>query len=225
MVRKTKKKIRKKRLTIVLLVFLVIVLSATYVLYRFNYIPHIKFTNAYFNIETYKSDVDKDDDGIDDQSDILMNVRNYISTKPKYKSVYYETGYPNDEYGVCSDVVAFGLLDAGYDLQKLVDQDIQRHPNDYDVEKRDNKIDFRRVRNLRVFFENNAISLTTDIYDIDEWQGGDIVVFKKHIGIVSDKRNHNGVSFVIHHGNPYQRFYEEDILEYRDDLVGHYRMS
>ena len=223
---KKRYKKKKKRLFIpIFIIFIVLCVAVVYVLYRFNYIPHIKFSNAYFNIETYVSEVDKDHDGIDDQSDILKNVRNYISTKPKYKSAYYESGYPNDEYGVCSDVVAFGLLDAGYDLQKLVDEDIKEHPERYDVDKRDNKIDFRRVKNLRVFFKHNAISLTTDIYDIDQWQGGDIVVFKKHIGIVSDKRNFNGVTFAIHHGNPYQRFYEEDILEYRNDIVGHYRMS
>ena len=204
---------------------LVIVISVVYLLYRFNYIKHPQFTNEHFNIDTYISDVDKDDDDIDDQSDILQSVRQYINTNPKYKSQYYETGYPNDEYGVCTDVVAFGLLGAGYDLQKLVDQDIVNHPSRYDIHKRDDNIDFRRVKNLRVFFENNAISLTTDIYDIDEWQGGDIVVFKKHIGIVSDKRNYNGVSFVIHHGSPYQRYYEEDILQYRNDIVGHYRIS
>ena len=69
------------------------------------------------------------------------------------------------------------------------------------------------------------MSLTADIYDISNWQGGDIVVFKNHIGIVSDKRNKNGVSFVIHHANPYQKYYEEDILEYRNDIIGHYRIS
>ena len=43
----------------------------------------------------------------------------------------------------------------------------------------DKNIDFRRVKNLKVYFDNNAISLTTDINEIEEWQGGDIVVFKK----------------------------------------------
>ena len=32
-------------------------------------------------------------------------------------------------------------------------------------------------------------------------------------------------SFVIHHANPYQIYYEEDILEHRDDIIGHYRIS
>ena len=39
-----------------------------------NYIPHKKYTNADFNIEAYKSNIDKDNDGIDDQTDILNNA-------------------------------------------------------------------------------------------------------------------------------------------------------
>ena len=89
----------------------------------------------------------------------------------------------------------------------------------------DKNIDFRRVQNLKVYFENNAISLTTDVSKIDEWQGGDIVVFRKHIGIVSDNRNSNGIPFVIHHANPFQLRYEEDILTIKNDIVGHFRIS
>ena len=95
----------------------------------------------------------------------------------------------------------------------------------YDIDAVDKNIDFRRVKNLKVYFDNNAISLTTEINEIEEWQGGDIVVFKKHIGIISDKRNRKGICFVIHHANPYQIYYEEDILEHRDDIIGHYRIS
>lgn len=82
------------------------------------------------------------------------------------------------------------------------------------------------IRNLlNDYFKNTAIVLTTDIHDIDQWQGGDIVIFENHIGIVSDKRNGKGIAFVLHNGNPYQRYYEEDILERRNDLVAHYRIS
>ena len=169
--------------------------------------------------------MDKDGDGVDDQTDILDGAREYISTNPKYKSQYYNTGYPDDEYGVCTDVVANALRSAGYDLMELVDADIAANPQDYDIEEPDPNIDFRRVRNLDVYFTHTAIPLTTDIYDIDQWQGGDIVVFKKHIGIVSDKRNDDGVPYVIHHSNPFQAAYEEDILEKRDDLTAHYRIS
>ena len=205
---------------IILLIFIII-----YLLYKFNYIPHKKYSNEYFNIKTYTSLIDKDNDGIDDQTDILNNVYEYIKTNPKYKSKYYASGYPDDGYGVCTDLVAFGLKGAGYDLMELVNEDIKNNRNNYNIDTIDKNIDFRRVQNLKIYFENNAISLTTNIYDIESWQGGDIVLFQNHIGIVSKNRNKNGVTFVIHHANPFQRYYEEDILESRDDIVGHYRMS
>lgn len=213
---------KKKLLIIIIFICLFIIL---YLLYYFNYIPHKKYNNNYFNIKTYISNIDKDNDGIDDQTDILDGAKKYISMKPKYKSKYYNTGYPNDGYGVCTDVVAFALKDAGYDLQSLVNEHILAHKGLYDIEVVDKNIDFRRVKNLKIYLDYNAISLTTDINDIEKWQGGDIVVFKNHIGIVSDNRNRKGISFVIHHANPYQKYYEEDILEYHNDIVGHYRIS
>ena len=215
----------KKIKVIIMIVTLVLVIGLIYLLYILNIIPHRKYSNSDFNINTYISSIDKDNDGIDDQTDILNSVREYIKTKPKYKSKYYSTGYPNDEYGVCSDVVAFGLKGAGYDLRELVNNDIINNKEDYDIETIDKNIDFRRVRNLKVYFERNGIKLTTDINDISSWQGGDIIIFKKHIGIVSDKRNSKGIPFIIHHANPYQLHYEEDILENRNDIIGHYRVS
>ena len=215
----------KKKKIFILCVIIVCLIIVLYVLYFFNYIPHKKYTNEFFNIKTYISEVDKDNDGIDDQTDILMSARKYISTKPKYKSKYYGSGYPDDGYGTCTDVVAFALRDAGYDLMELVNEHIKANRDLYDIDVVDKNIDFRRVSNLKVYFENTAIGLTTDIKKIEEWQGGDIVIFKGHIGIVSDKRNRKGINFVIHHANPYQKYYEEDILEYRNDIIGHYRIS
>lgn len=200
-------------------------LSLIWLLYRFQVIPHKSYTDEYFHIETYNSSQDKDNDGIDDQTDILNSAYAYIDTKPKYKSKYYDGGYPDDEYGVCTDVVAQALLGAGYDLQRLVDEDIQMNPDDYDIEKPDANIDFRRVKNLKVYFEHTAIPLTTDTKEIAEWQAGDIVIFKKHIAIVADKRNRRGVPFIIHNGSTSQLRYVEDVLETFGEIEGHYRIS
>ena len=200
----------KKRSIIILICLLLVVISGiTSLLYFLNYLPHKKYTNADFNIVTYKSNVDKDSDGIDDQTDILNSVRKYLDAKPKYKSKYYDGGYPTDNYGVCTDVVAFGLKGSGYDLRELVDMDIRNNKDNYDIDKIDKNIDFRRVKNLQVYFKNNAINLTTDI---------------SNIGIISDKRNRKGIPFLIHHANPYQRYYEEDVLE-RYEIIGHFRVS
>ncbi len=215
----------KRKVIIIFIICLIFILVI--MLYILNIIPHKKYSNSDFGIKNYVSNIDKDGDGIDDQTDILNNVREYINTKPKYKSKYYITGYPNDEYGVCTDVVAFGLKNAGYDLMELVNSYIINNKEKYNIEKVDKNIDFRRVRNLDVYFKNNSISLTTDLSKIDEWQAGDIIVFKNHIGIISDKRNKRGIPFIIHHANPIQLNYEEDILEFfsSDYIIGHYRIS
>lgn len=95
----------------------------------------------------------------------------------------------------------------------------------YALEKAGADIDFRRVKNLEVYYKNTAIELTTEVSDVEQWQGGDIVIFQHHIGIVSERRNENGVSYVIYHYSPIQTYYEQDILEKRNDIVGHYRVS
>ncbi len=216
----------KYRILLVTVCVLLLIATVLQALYAFNVIPHPMLDGAHFGIEAYKSRIDRDSDGLDDQSDILAGVRAYISTEPQYMSKYYgETGWPDDEYGVCTDVVARGLLAAGYDLMTLMAEDIAAHPERYGDDVGDPMIDFRRVRNQLPFFEGNAISLTTDIGRIEEWQGGDIVVFPGHVGIVSDKRNVHGVPFVIHHGSPEQRSYEEDVLGRCGEIVGHFRIS
>ena len=160
----------KKRLVFIIIGIIIISITVL-LLYLYNSILHKQYTNADFNIETYVSNIDKDNDGIDDQTDILNNVRNYISKNTKYKSKYDETGYPNDEYGVCTDVVAFGLKDAGYDLMELVNEDIHNNREKYNIENVDKNIDFRRVRNLDIYFRDNYIALTTDLSQIKEWHG------------------------------------------------------
>lgn len=204
---------------------IIFILSILFVLYRFNYIPHKFYSTSHFNIIQYKSDIDMDSDGIDDQMDILLSSRKYLDKSPKYKSKYYASGYPNDEFGVCTDVVANGLKGAGYDLMELVNADITKHPDRYNIDVVDKNIDFRRVVNLKKFFDNNAISLTSDYKKIAQWQGGDIVLWENHIGIISDNRNKKGIPFVLHHSSPVQANYEEDILEVWGEIIGHYRIS
>lgn len=218
----------KKKILVILSVSILlgIVCFIGFKIYTGKFGNKTRYDNSYFEIETYKSNVDKDNDGIDDQTDILNNVRDYIATKPQYEGKYYAGGYPDDGYGVCTDVVAFGLRGAGYDLRELVNEDIKNNLEKYNIKVRDKNIDYRRVRNLFTYLEGNSINLSTDIKNIDEWQGGDIVVFSTHIGIVSDKRNKKGISYVIHHERPYQEEYEEDILGSRkNDIKGHFRVS
>ena len=156
-----------KRAVIPLIVIL-IAAAAVISLYKLRVIPHRQCSGEDFGIAPYVSAVDMDGDGIDDQTDILQSVREYIATKPKYKSKYYDTGYPDDGYGVCTDVAAQGLKGAGYDLMELVNADVLTNRDNYNIEAVDKNIDFRRVRNLAVYFKNNCIALTTDLSRIEE---------------------------------------------------------
>ena len=209
---------------IAIYVVAIVIIISTFA-YRHYQNPSIKRPTGKYQVKQYHSNNDQDNDGIDDQVDILENAIEYISTKPKYQSKYYSTGYSDDEYGVCTDVVAHALKNAGYDLMTLIQEDIQNHPSDYAIDQPDINIDFRRVRNLKVYFDHTAQILTTDVKNFEDWQGGDIIVFRNHIGIVSDRRNERGVPYVIHHDSPWQLAYEQDILEKRNDIVGHYRIG
>lgn len=167
-------------------------------------------------IEIIKSDIDKDNDGIDDYSDILEGAKKFIKDEPKYKSKYYDGGYPTDEYRVCTDLIWYALNNAGYDFKTLIDEDIKTNKDAYDSDVGDTNIDFRRVRNIKVYLDRNVRSLS--LYK--DFNPGDIVVYKNHIAIVSDKVNKRKENYIIHQHAFYN--YEDDGL-FRDEIIGHYR--
>lgn len=189
------------------------------------------------NIPKISSTTDYDNDGIVDSEAILNGARIDAENKPTYISNYYSGGYPPDDEGVCTDVIWRALKNAGYMLKDLVDEDIANNISLYPrvEEKPDKNIDFRRVANLIIYFDRHAIQLTTelipnDIQNLIQWQAGDIVVFDKpseHIGIISDKRNSEGIPYMIHNCSPYTR--EADEILYWDNniskLIRHYRLS
>ena len=182
-----------------------------------------------FGIKTLISNTDYDNDGIDDYTDILEGAKKEAKNKPTYKSEYYSGGYPPENEGVCTDVIWRALKNAGYLLKDMVDEDIKNNIDCYPKLKGkiDPNIDFRRVTNLKVYFERNQIVLTTDLNKIEEWQPGDIVILgDSHIGIISDKRNKKGIPYLIHNSGQPSR--EEDVLEKYDatiKITGHYRMK
>lgn len=221
----------KKLLNIVLILLIVISLILIYnVLYMLNIIPRKVYTASDFNIDIIKSKTDYDNDGIDDYTDILLGARKDAINRPKYVADSYTIGgYPDDNIGVCTDVVWRAFKEAGYILKDLVDDDILKNISLYPAVngKPDPNIDFRRVRNLKVFFDRYALVLTNDIENIEEFQPGDIVIFGegyKHIGIISDKRNSKGIPYLIH--NAGQPIREEDTLELWSNInkiTAHYR--
>ena len=160
---------------------------------------------------------------------LILGARKDALAMPAYVNAYYAGGYPPENEGTCTDLVWRAFMEADILLKDLVDEDIKTNRERYDhIAYRDPNIDFRRVQNLAIFFEYNAEVLTTDVYDTQAWQAGDIVVFGnyEHIGIVSDIRNANDIPYLIHNND--QPVREEDRLEYGSYTMGikaHYRYS
>src|SRR3989344_8522608 len=160
------------------------------------------------------SSIDKDNDGVDDYSDLVKSAKNQIGVVTKYDTSYFDNGgFPPQDSGACADIVWRTFQDAGYDIKTLLETDIKNFPNKYNENFiADSNINFRRTENLRAFLNNNAQILTNNIepWNIEnlvQWQGGDIVTFAQipgrlwHVAIVSDKRRVDGVPLLIHnHG-------------------------
>lgn len=222
-----KKILKYFTITIIFIIFIIILGALCFL----NLLPQKSYAAEDFNIETIKSNNDYNENGIDDYTDIVTGARIDAKNKPKYHSAYYDGGYPPDEEGVCTDVIWRGFKNAGYSLKDMVDKDIEDNVALYPRVEGvpDKNIDFRRVPNLKVFFDRYAESLTLDPYDIEEWQPGDIVIYGEqyvHIAIISDKRNKDGVPYIIHNGG--QPVREENMLvKYTlwQPITGHYRFA
>lgn len=204
----------------------ILIILSIYLMY--NLIPKRYYYADDFNINIIKSDVDYDNDGIDDYTDILEGAKIEAYNHPKYKSAYYDGGYPPKDEGVCTDVIWRSLKNAGYNLKDLIDSHIKNNLELYkNIDKPDPNIDFRRVKNLLVYFSNTSQIVDNDPYEIDEWMPGDIVVFgTNHIAIISDKRNKDGIAYIIHNAGQLNR--EEDALinwYKRYGISGHFRLK
>jgi len=198
-------------------------------LYKWNYIQHQQRIPSEFNIPELNAGYDANKNKVDDAKDIFLGAMNYVANNPKYEILHeYKNGWPDGNYGSNGDVIAFALRNAGYDLQTLINQDIEKNPDLYTSENKGKNIAFRDVNNQRVFFEKYAQTHNNDYYDLNDWQAGDIIFFEKnHAAIVADKVNNNGIRFIIHHFWQYQAGYYQDVLETEawGKIVGHYRVN
>ncbi len=185
-------------------------------------------------VEKITSLVDKDADGVDDYADLVESARAQIGVVTSYDTGYYTSAFPPEDRGACADVIWRALEGAGYDFKTMIDGDIAKNPQQYPQEPvLDENIDFRRVRNIKVFLENNAEVLTTEVVledqqNLYQWQAGDMVTFDQipgglwHVAIVSDKRRRDGVPFIIHNYGYGVR--EDDyLLNWPTKVSGHYR--
>lgn len=174
---------------------------------------------------------DKNNNGVADPIDIAEAIKKDLEKQLVYKDAYYVGGYPPESEGVCTDVIWRGLKAINVDLKALMDSDIKKTSKDYKRinGKPDPNIDFRRVVNQKVFFEKYcSIEVSEfkkdDIENLKNWQPGDIILFLKpyeHVGIVSNKRDDDGIPFVIHNSTPQMK--ESKISWFPITSFYHYR--
>lgn len=220
---------QKKRSFRLILLLLLLSGVAVSLAFLIHYLKSARIYSAEnFGLQVLVSSVDANKNGMDDYADITAGARAYVATEPVYDGSYHAGGYPPEGIGVCTDVVWQAFKAAGYDLKAMIDADIAANTALYPrvAGKPDPNIDFRRVPNLKVFFERYGQSLTTDTGKIGEWQPGDIVIYEEnytHVAIVSDKRNGYGVPWIIHHGGEGYE-YEENRLKLKH-ISGHYRFD
>lgn len=177
---------------------------------------------------------DANANGRPDALDFVAGARGEVRRGTLYDGRYVAGGFPPEGTGVCTDVIWRAFREADIDLKGLIDRDIRDFPEAYGLTglHPEPAIDFRRVRNLHIFFARHGKSLTmivrpSDAKNLSQWQPGDIVIFGgpryDHIAIISPLRRRDGVPLVIHNSGP--RASEGDaLLNWPTPIVGHYRL-
>jgi hypothetical protein len=151
-----------------------------------------------------------------------------------YDASYVRLTYPGGdvpkERGACTEVVIRALRAAGYDLQRLMHEDMRRnfdrYPKRYGLSRPDRNIDHRRAANQIVFMKRfgKTLPMKTTGDARASWRPGDLVYWRLsngmgHCGVLSDTRNAEGLPLVIHN---LSRALEEDCLT-AWTITGHFR--
>jgi uncharacterized protein YijF (DUF1287 family) len=166
---------------------------------------------------------------------IVNGAKREVIRGVTYDATYVAIAYPNGDVrrdrGACTDVVIRALRDAGYDLQKLVHEDMESnfglYPSKWGLTKPDSNIDHRRVPNLMVFLRRfgKELPLDTSGRNVGSWRPGDIVCWNlngnglTHIGVISNDLNSDSLPLVIHNMG---RTWQEDCLR-NWKIIGHFR--
>ena len=168
---------------------------------------------------------------------LLRSARAQVGETVGYDGSYRTIAYPGGDVpsatGVCTDVVIRAYRKLGFDLQRLVHEDLKAHFQEYPsrriwgLMKPDRNIDHRRVPNLEAFFKRHGKVLSIDL-EAEPALPGDLLVWVvpealPHIGIVSDRKRADGSEYLVIH-NIGEGAKEEDVIG-RFKLTGHYRYA
>lgn len=164
--------------------------------------------------------------------ELAAAARQQIEVTTSYDPAYVSMSYPGGDIpkkkGVCTDVVIRALRVQGFDLQKLVHEDMKKnfskYPKIWGLKRTDRNIDHRRVPNLQTYFKRRGIAMKVT-KDKKHYISGDLVTCTvagklPHIMIVSNRSAKDGTPLVIH--NIGRGTKEENSL-FEFPITGHYR--
>ncbi len=158
---------------------------------------------------------------------VILIMNKFILDKPYYKNsdfkiknIYSKVDYNKNNIDDYSDILLgarklvgkntkeIELLSksfkyAGYNILSMIGEDTS-------------------IKGINKYFVNNTYRLTNNIKVIDKFNYGDIIIYDEGLGIVSDKRNKEGISFLIYVKN--NIVVEEDIMP-KLKIIGHYRFD
>ena len=158
----------------------------------------------------------------------LDRTQQTVRYEPAYVQLAYPGGDVPAETGVCTDEVIRSYRALGFDLQKLVHEDMASHfsayPKAWGLKSTDKNIDHRRVPNLQTFFKRQGASLPVTQKAAD-YLPGDLITCTvagrlPHIALVVPNPSGTGRPWIVHNiGSGPQM--EDRLFEF--PLTGHYR--
>ncbi len=164
---------------------------------------------------------------------LVAAARERLTHDVRYDPAYVRIPYPGGDVpadqGVCTDEVIRIYRAVGYDLQKLVHEDIVSRRSAYPLVARhgapDTNIDHRRVPNLMMFFKHHGDVLPLSDRPAD-YAAGDIVAWDlggglTHIGILIDLCVADGTRPLVVHNIGYGPAANDVLFAWR--IIGHYR--
>jgi uncharacterized protein YijF (DUF1287 family) len=150
----------------------------------------------------------------------------------RYEPAYVRLDYPNGDVpadtGVCTDEVIRSYRALGFDLQKLVHEDMKRtfaaYPKIWGLKSTDKNIDHRRVPNLQTFFKRRGTSLPVT-QNAADYLPGDLITCTvpphlPHVAIVVPAPNGGTTPWIVHNIGQGPKC-ENRLFEF--PLTGHYR--
>ncbi len=158
----------------------------------------------------------------------MERTTHVVRYDPAYVGLEYPGGDVPADTGVCTDEVIRSYRALGFDLQKLVHEDMRRafgaYPKAWGLKSTDKNIDHRRVPNLQTFFKRKGASLPVT-QNAADYQPGDLITCTvagrlPHIAIVVPAPDGGERPWIVHNIGQGPKC-EDRLFEF--PLTGHYR--